>query len=69
MRRMPSVFVGAFCGSLLIADGAWNFVSSTPDRIHQAALDWREGRFPKVPGDEQEFSPLPEGRPKIVNYP
>jgi hypothetical protein len=21
MRRMPSVFAGAFCGSLLIADG------------------------------------------------
>jgi redox-sensitive bicupin YhaK (pirin superfamily) len=47
----------------------WNFVSSSPERIHQAALDWREGRFPTVPGDEEEFIPLPEGRPKIVNYP
>jgi redox-sensitive bicupin YhaK (pirin superfamily) len=47
----------------------WNFVSSSEDRIHQAALDWREGRFPKVPGDDKEFIPLPEGRPKIVNYP
>jgi hypothetical protein len=47
----------------------WNFVSSSTDRLHQAALDWREGRFPKVPGDEQEFIPLPDGRPKIVSYP
>jgi redox-sensitive bicupin YhaK (pirin superfamily) len=47
----------------------WNFVSSSTDRLHQAALDWREGRFPKVPGDDQEFIPLPEGKPKIVSYP
>ena len=47
----------------------WNFVSSSSDRIKQAALDWREGRFPKVPGDEEEFIPLPQGRPKIVSYP
>lgn len=47
----------------------WNFVSSSAERIEQAALDWREGRFPKVPGDEQEFIPLPEGKPRIVNYP
>jgi redox-sensitive bicupin YhaK (pirin superfamily) len=47
----------------------WNFVSSSVERIEQAALDWREGRFPKVPGDEAEFIPLPEGRPKIVSYP
>lgn len=47
----------------------WNFVSSSVDRLHQAASDWREGNFPKVPGDEVEFIPLPEGEPKIVNYP
>ena len=47
----------------------WNFVSSSVDRLHQAAADWREGNFPKVPGDEVEFIPLPEGKPKIVNYP
>jgi len=47
----------------------WNFVSSSKERIEQAALDWREGRFPKVPGDEIESIPLPEGRPKIVDYP
>jgi len=38
----------------------WNFVSSRPARIEQARSDWREGRFPKVPGDEIEFIPLPE---------
>lgn len=47
----------------------WNFVSSSVDRLHQAASDWRGGKFPKVPGDEVEFIPLPEGKPKIVNYP
>jgi len=38
----------------------WNFVASTRERIEQAKADWREGRFPKVPGDDQEFIPLPE---------
>lgn len=47
----------------------WNFVSSSRERIDQAALDWREGRFPKVPGDDVEFIPLPEGKPKIASYP
>jgi redox-sensitive bicupin YhaK (pirin superfamily) len=38
----------------------WNFVSSSKARIEQAKSDWREGRFPTVPGDETEFIPLPE---------
>ena len=38
----------------------WNFVSSSQARIEQAKSDWRQGRFPKVPGDEQEFIPLPD---------
>ncbi|MDC0663405.1 pirin family protein [Marinobacter sp. SS21] len=38
----------------------WNFVSSRKERIEQAKQDWRDGRFDKVPGDEQEFIPLPE---------
>jgi redox-sensitive bicupin YhaK (pirin superfamily) len=37
----------------------WNFVSSSAERIEQAKLDWLEGRFGKVPGDD-EFIPLPE---------
>lgn len=38
----------------------WNFVSSRKTRIETAKDDWRAGRFPKVPGDEDEFIPLPE---------
>lgn len=38
----------------------WNFVSSRKERIEQAKQDWHEGRFPKVPGDEDEFIPLPQ---------
>lgn len=37
----------------------WNFVSSRKERIEQAKRDWREGRFPPVPGDDTEFIPLP----------
>lgn len=37
----------------------WNFVSSSKERIAWAADEWRGGRFPKVPGDEVEFIPLP----------
>jgi redox-sensitive bicupin YhaK (pirin superfamily) len=37
----------------------WNFVSSSRERIERAKTEWREGRFPKVPGDEVEFIPLP----------
>jgi hypothetical protein len=36
------------------------FRPSSKDRIEQAKEDWKEGRFPKVPGDEAEFIPLPE---------
>lgn len=38
----------------------WNFVSSRQERIEQAKQDWKSGKFPKVPGDEEEFIPLPE---------
>jgi redox-sensitive bicupin YhaK (pirin superfamily) len=38
----------------------WNFVASTKERIERAKADWKEGHFPKVPGDEVEFIPLPE---------
>ena len=38
----------------------WNFVASGRERIEQAKADWREGRFPVVPGDDQEFIPLPD---------
>lgn len=46
----------------------WNFVSSSRERINQAKDDWRQGRFPLVPGDTEEYIPIPD-RPKTVFYP
>jgi redox-sensitive bicupin YhaK (pirin superfamily) len=37
----------------------WNFVSSSLERIERAKSDWKDGRFPLVPG-ETELIPLPE---------
>jgi redox-sensitive bicupin YhaK (pirin superfamily) len=37
----------------------WNFVASSHARIEQAKGDWRERRFPVVPGDSVDFIPLP----------
>lgn len=45
----------------------WNFVSSSRERIQQAREDWDAGRFPTVPGDEDEHIPLPEGQPNTVS--
>ena len=38
----------------------WNFVSSSKERIEQAKNEWRTRRFAIVPGDAEEFIPLPE---------
>src|SRR5690348_13806985 len=46
----------------------WNFVSSSRDRINQAKEDWKALRFPLIPGDDEEFIPLPEV-PLTVSYP
>jgi redox-sensitive bicupin YhaK (pirin superfamily) len=46
----------------------WNFVSSSRERINQAKEDWSAMRFPLIPGDDEEFIPLPEA-PKTVSYP
>jgi redox-sensitive bicupin YhaK (pirin superfamily) len=46
----------------------WNFVSSSRDRITQAKHDWKDRKFPLVPGDSEEFIPIPEV-PKTVSYP
>jgi redox-sensitive bicupin YhaK (pirin superfamily) len=40
----------------------WNFVASTEVRIENAKRDWRDQRFPKIPGDDREFVPLPDDR-------
>ncbi len=37
----------------------WNFVSSSQEKIELAKEEWRTGRFDMVPGDDQEFIPLP----------
>jgi len=37
----------------------WNLVSSSKDRLEQAKQDWKNDIFPKVPGDDKEFIPLP----------
>lgn len=38
----------------------WNFVSTDRGHIEQAKGDWKEGKFAKIRGDEDEFIPLPE---------
>jgi redox-sensitive bicupin YhaK (pirin superfamily) len=69
LRPGASITLGAGAPSrIMIFGGAklagerhihWNFVSSSPERIERAKEDWREERFPKVPGDEHERVPLP----------
>lgn len=46
----------------------WNFVSSRRERIEQAQEEWRVGKFETVPGDEEDFIPLPEmvGNPREI---
>ncbi len=64
----PSVHANRDARVLLLGGAApdgpryieWNFVSSSRERIEQAKAEWRAGAFPKVPGDELEFIPLPE---------
>jgi redox-sensitive bicupin YhaK (pirin superfamily) len=38
----------------------WNFVSSSQDRLAQAASDWEAGRMKLPDGDDIEFIPLPQ---------
>ncbi|PHP67112.1 hypothetical protein CSC94_11240 [Zhengella mangrovi] len=52
------VFGGASMGSRRYI--WWNFVSSSKERIEQAKEEWKTGRFDIVPGDEEEFIPLPD---------
>lgn len=41
----------------------WNFVSSSQDRLAQAAEDWKAGRMKLPDADHDEFIPLPDGPP------
>jgi len=50
------------CGGATLAGERilwWNFVSSSRATLEQAKRDWRNGRFPNVPG-ETDFIPLPD---------
>lgn len=38
----------------------WNFVSSSKERLEQAAQDWRAGRMKLPDADHDEFIPLPD---------
>ncbi|HEY9090457.1 pirin family protein [Parasphingorhabdus sp.] len=42
----------------------WNFVSSSKDRLAQAAADWKSGRMKLPDADNEEYIPLP-GEPAI----
>lgn len=43
----------------------WNFVASSEEKLEKAKQDWANGpgknnRFPKIPGDDKEYIPLPD---------
>ena len=38
----------------------WNFVSSSKDRLAQAASDWKAGRMKLPDADDAEFMPMPD---------
>ena len=74
--NMPTLKADSAARALLLGGAAfatprhvwWNFVSSSRDRIVQAKEDWTARRFPVVPGDEEEWIPIP-AVPKTVSYP
>ncbi|PZP56616.1 MAG: hypothetical protein DI586_03115 [Micavibrio aeruginosavorus] len=39
----------------------WNFVSSSKERLAQAALDWKAGKMKLPDADDAEFIPMPDG--------
>jgi hypothetical protein len=41
----------------------WSFVSSSKDRLEQAASDWKPGRMKLPDADDGEFIPLPDELP------
>jgi redox-sensitive bicupin YhaK (pirin superfamily) len=62
-------FVRSEAGAMVMALGGeplgerllyWNFVSSSQERLAQAAADWRAGRMKLPDADNLEFIPLPQ---------
>jgi len=37
----------------------WNFLAYSEEKIKQAEERWKAGLFPRIPGDDNEFIPLP----------
>ena len=37
----------------------WNFVAYSREKIAEARQQWQDNRFPPIPGDEEEYIPLP----------
>jgi redox-sensitive bicupin YhaK (pirin superfamily) len=68
-RPSDAIAVRAMTASRIIIAGGepldgdrhlwWNFVSSSKERIEQAKADWKARKFGLVPGDTEEFIPLP----------
>ena len=56
-RSVVMVLGGAPVGERFLY---WNFVSSSKERLAQAAADWRAGRMKLPDADDQEFIPLPD---------
>ena len=69
LRPGPGVSVRAVSAAdVMLVGGAplvgtrhvwWNFVASSQERIERAKADWQQGRFPKVPGDDEGVHPPP----------
>lgn len=69
LERTDSVEVTALTDSRIAIIGGekmnrrhmfWNFASSDPQRIERAKDDWKNGKFPTIPGDDEDFIPLPD---------
>jgi redox-sensitive bicupin YhaK (pirin superfamily) len=45
----------------------WNFVSSSKDRLAQAAVDWKAGRMKLPDADNAEFIPLPDDPASVMS--
>ena len=37
----------------------WNFVATNDELLERAKQNWRDRKFPPIPGDDEEFVPLP----------
>jgi len=37
----------------------WNFLAYSEEKIKEAEARWKNGQFPSIPGDDNEFIPLP----------